>query len=433
MFNKLQADLNKSSRSTGLGIFRIVFGLIALWEVKFFYDIQFLENFILDTPVKFYYDFLPISALDSGTMELLLAGLALSALCITLGIFYRGAIIYFFAVFTYLFLLDKGYYNNHLYLISLMSFLMIFLKLDSALTIVSKKRRSHIPHWQYRILQFQIIVVYFFGGISKLNPFWFEMHPVQELLASKDIQSELMLYFIMIGGLLFDLSIGFLLIWKKTRKYALLAALVFNIMNAWIFDDINIFPFFMIGCLILFIDQEKLEKYLQKLGRKSILEKPTITPIQKIPLILISVYVFWQLVLPLRHYFIDGYPDWTGEGQRFAWRMKIQTRSIKKMQFAILDLDKKIIHEIDPKQYLNGSQYTEMASHPRMIIQFAFFLKEEIAAKMNIFNCRVHSNIKVSFNGTKTQNIFRQDLDLITSWQNNTAIHDWINPLPELK
>ena len=73
-------------------------------------------------------------------------------------------------------LLDKTYYLNHYYFISLISFILIFLpahryfSLDSYFGICEKKR--FIKSWCINIIKLQIGIVYFFAGVSKLNYHW---------------------------------------------------------------------------------------------------------------------------------------------------------------------------------------------------------------------------------------------------------------------
>ena len=91
---------------------------------------------------------------------------------------------------------------------------------------------------------------------------------------------------------------------------------------------------------------------------------------------LIGIYVIFQLAMPLRHYFIPGNVDWTGEGHRFAWRMKIQTRAINKCEFAIFDLDTKTIYPVKIDNHIHDIQKYFMVHYPKMILDFAHYLKK---------------------------------------------------------
>lgn len=437
MINSIKIWALKPHRAESLGIFRVLFGLINLWEVFYLYRIGFLENFIFGPNFLFNYEFLPLHPISRIGMEILLAGLALSCVLITLGYFYRIAICYFFLVFSYFFLLDKGLYNNHIFLISLISFLLIFIDADSSYSI-GKKSKKLIPQWQIRILQLQIAFVFFFGGLAKINPYWIGMHPVKEILEMKStetgiefINSSSFQYIIMLGGICFDILIPFLLWIKKTRPWAIIAALVFNLSNSWIFNDINIFPYFMIAALLLFLDESEFSK-LPFISLEKISEKTPKFKLSKPKMAILSFYILFQLYLPLRHYMYPGYVDWTGDGQHFAWRMKIQHRDIEEMKFAIFDNEKKEIHEIDPKNHLNSSQYHQLSLSPQMIVQFAYFLKDIAQKKEGMKSVMVKSKVKVTFNGTKPSYIFDPTIDLIQGSKSYKYFDEWIEPAPLL-
>src|SRR5690606_31415103 len=137
----------------------------------------------------------------------------------------------FFLAFTYIFLLDQATYLNHFYLISLISFLMIFLPLDCAGSVDAwlwpKMRRATAPAWTLWLLRFQVGVAYTFGGIAKLNSDWLRGEPMRNWLAERwgQMPSETWVLFFSWGGALFDLLIVPALLWHRTRIPAFLAAL----------------------------------------------------------------------------------------------------------------------------------------------------------------------------------------------------------------
>ncbi len=432
--------LNTSYPSYGLGVFRILFGLIMFWEVLYFYRVDLIENFIFLPSTLFNYDFLPLSPMSATAMQFILAGMLLSTVLITIGYYFRLASLYLFLALSYIHLLDKGLYNNHIYLICLISLMFSISNADAALSLKKSRLNPQIPYWQYIIFQIHIAMVYFFGGIAKINPYWLNMHPVKEILAIRAknsgiafISSPIAENFIMYGGLIFDLSIPFLLWYKRTRIPAIVLALFFNLFNAWIFRDINIFPFFMMGALILFLDQNKLESYLKRFNVAISTPKFQTVKLKRPLLIILSIYFTVHFLLPFRHFLYPGYVDWTGEGQHFAWRMKIQHREIKEMKFALFDLDKKEIHEIDPKNFINLSQYQQMSLHPGMAVQFAEYLRQIALKKLQIRNCLVKAKIKVTFNGSKPVYIFDPDLDLLQISNNGYSINEFINSAPQAR
>ena len=430
--------LNRPTYPQGLALFRILFGLIVMWDLKRISDTNLIESFYAHDKI-FYYEFLKLPLPDLSIMKLIMVVLFVCTVLITIGLFYRWAMTLFAIGFSFFFFQDPVLYNNHLYMLCLLSFMMIFIPADAAFSVNKSRRRVTIPQWSYRLLQFQLIVVFFFGGIVKLNPYWFNFHPVEEVLHAVANRSGLdffnsnwMKYVFTYGGIAFDLLIGPLLLIRKTRKLAIFGAIAFNLINSYVFNDIFIFPFFMIAALLLFLDQEKLKNRLDKLGVLSKTKTEISAPnLGKIGLTVIGIYAIVQLLLPLRHYFIEGYTDWTGEAQRFSWRMKIQCRKIEEVKFAIFDIDKKMIHEVDPYTILYPDEVQQMCHSPQMILQFAHYLKDVIAPKNQISNLWIKSKVKVRFNGSKPGYIFDPDLDLIEASEKNEPIHEWINPIPK--
>src|SRR5690606_28811376 len=117
-------------------------------------------------------------------MYLLFATMAVSAVLIMLGLFYRVAAIVFFVAFTYTELIDKTYYLNHYYFISLVSLLMVFLPAHRyfSLDVLRKPAlaKSEVPRWSVGVVRFQLALVYIFAWIAKLDYAWlFEAMPLK--------------------------------------------------------------------------------------------------------------------------------------------------------------------------------------------------------------------------------------------------------------
>lgn len=379
---------------TSIAIFRIGFGLVMIWELIYFIRIDFVKIFLTQPQVQFPYEFLPfLKPLPEPILNILVIVLLICCFFIVIGRYYGQAMILFFLGFSYLFLLDKAYYNTHLYLICLLSFLLIFIPADSKLSFSKKKIKVKKPtlYWHLLVLKLQLVIVYFYGGVAKMNYDWLVSHePVRTVLNTKAQQSFLedilttdgALYFFTFGGLPFDLLIPFLLFIPKTRIFAVICGLLFNIMNAWLFNDIIIFPYFMMLSLILFLDPNKVSSYVRKnlFGKqRKVAVSKEIGVLKKQILILMAVYFMVQTLLPLRHWLYKGNVDWTGIGQRFSWRMKIQHRAVETLDFKVLDMKKKEVIPVEVTSYrLNPDQITQLSQDPRASIQFAKFLKKTL-------------------------------------------------------
>ncbi len=185
----------------------------------------------------------------------------------------------------------------------------------------------------------------------------------------------------------------------------------------------------MIAALILFVDQYHLIERFKK-------EKTDIKSFgfsfeqKKVKRIfpLITVFVIWQLVMPLRHYFVTGYTDWTGDYQQFSWRMKIQHRKLNEFKLSFLDEDKKLIYPIDYKDHLYPDELRNMINRPQMIIQFVNYIEKRVTDRNNLKNYKIVGNISVDFNGQEQVVIFNQNLDLskISPLDN---MYKWVQPI----
>ena len=305
---------------------------------------------------------------------------------------------------------------------------MIFIPADNALSLSKEGRKKLTLGWHLRILQFQFVVVYFFGGLAKINSDWiFRYEPVSTFLKARDFYFEELSVFLAYSGLLFDLFIGFFLLIKKTRVYALILVLLFNVSNHLLFNDINIFPFFMMASSVLFFELNEL-KFFSKINKIST-DTGYVTVPNKLVVFSLCLYVLIQVLMPLRHFLIPGNVDWTGEGQRFAWRMKIQAREIEMCEFAIFDLNKKTIYPLEIGAHIHEVQKFQMIHSPKMILDFAHYLKEYAKEEHQLNNIMVKAKIKVRFNQRKSVEIFSPEIDLTKEKWNSFNHNEWINPL----
>ena len=111
-------------------------------------------------------------------MYLLFAALGILALMIMFGLFYRIAAILFFLGYTYVFLIDQATYNNHFYLICLLSFVLVLAPLNKSWSLdVLRGAETHtdrLPTIWLWLIRFHMGVVYFYGGIAKFDPDWLD-------------------------------------------------------------------------------------------------------------------------------------------------------------------------------------------------------------------------------------------------------------------
>ena len=441
--------------AVNVGIFRICFGLLMLWEMVYLMRLDFVEYFLEKPQILFPYEpFTWIAPLPGLLMQLFLGVLALCCALIAVGKWYRPAMIAFFVGFSYIFLLDKAYYNNHLYLICLVAGWMCWIPADRALSLDRSASASgeYLPRWMLLILQLHIVMVYFFGGIAKLNPDWlFRFQPVELLLQAKAEQtgmesllmSGLAIRLIAYGGVLFDLFVGFFLFMKRFRPYAIAAAILFNLTNSWLFDDINIFPYFMLSALLLFVEPAWLRRQIGRVWkpRPSGKQEKKISVAQPVfawhrpTVVMLVAYLTLHALLPFRHFLIAGNADWTGEAQRFSWRMKIQHRAMTELGFRIYDYDTRKMTPVDIQIMaafgLNRDQMVQMIHDPKMARRFARFLAEDYRKRYRTQKIEVKADIRVAFNGRPPQLLIDPESDLASAPLYLLKHNPWIRQIGE--
>lgn len=391
---------------------------------------------LLQSKFYFTYDgFHWIRPLPAFESLLLFRLLYLSALLFTLGIFYRLSAVIIFLGWTYLFLICKGHYNNHYYLYCLLPFIYCLIdghKWGSISSYFSKSVTHRIPKWQLLLLQFQLAVVYIYGGIAKLHYDWLQGFPMRFWLYDQStafsgwfrgfLQNEWASIFYAYGGILFDLTIVFFLINRKTRYLALIPMFFFHISNHF-FWQIGSFPITMFFATILFFEPDTAQR-LYNLAKHpfkntkafltnqpirqtisffspfAVNKTPPATPNtalptqhsdgtphwkQKIVKGVLVVYILFQLLFPLRRFLYTGHSSWTGEGHLFAWRMML-VDTVEALRMELVLPDGKGSFPVELKQYIGFDQFYRAQRTPTAMLRLAHFIRDEVRQKGGIPN-----------------------------------------------
>lgn len=468
--------------------FRIAFGALMLWESTRYLrrdatGANWISQKFINPDVHFtYFGFDWIRPWSGGGMYWHFYLIGALALCVMLGFAYRAACVLFFLAFTYVFLLDQTEYLNHFYMISLVSLLMAFLPANRAFSIDAKLRpkiRSfEVPAWTLWILRFQLAVVYFYGGVAKMNWDWFQGEPMRMFLYSRAplfpnlaevLTSEATVMAFTWGGLLLDLLIVPFLLWRRTLVPAIIAAFVFHGMNNVLFQ-IGIFPWFMAFGTLLFCppDWMKLTPPTEEQNHRS-KTKPATTDDEDVPaptklsagrkatLAFLAAYVLFQLLVPFRHHLYPGNVSWTEEGHRFSWHMKLRIKQVSSAEFDVVSADDRLLYTLfvdvqrlsDPRDFENpwtmvsadgreadsivttdeitNRQTRAMLGKPDMLLQFTKYLKRRFAEQGD-GEVRIFARVNASLNGRRPQPLVDRNADL-ASIPRTLGHGQWIVPL----
>ena len=385
--------------NSGLVIFRILLGLLIVaesfgaillgWVEAVFIQSKFTFNFIG-------FDFLQF--LHGEKMYSYFFVMGIFGLLITFGLFYRLAMIVFTVMWTAVYLIQKESYNNHYYFLILICIIMIFLpangKLSADAKLFPKIKQNKIPRWMPYLLIFQLAILYFYAAIAKLYPDWLDgtfskilLNGITQRKFFLDIfNQQWFLLFYAYAGILFDLLIMPALLWKKTRKLAIIASFGFHFFNAYSLR-IGIFPFLALSFMVLLYDSIPL-KFLN--NKHEIFPKNNFNT--KLFVVFFVPFFIVQLVMPLRHHFIKGDVLFTEEGHRLSWRMMLRER-IGNLNIKIVDKKTKEYHYHNYASELTSKQIKILTQSPDVIWQYCQKIKKESKKPISIF---IESTISIN-------------------------------------
>jgi vitamin K-dependent gamma-carboxylase-like protein len=442
-FGRIRSALFAPVDISFLVFFRVAFGAVMAWEVLRYFRYGWIASFYIEPRMLFtYYGFDWVRPWAGSGMYVHFAVLGLLAVSILVGYRTRIAAVLFFLGFTYVFLLDVTRYLNHFYLISLLSFLLIFLPAERAFSVDARLnprlRADTVPAWTLWLLRAQIGIAYIYGGVAKLSPDWLRGEPMRMWLAHRMdfpligqfFDREWMVYGFVIGGIVLDLCVVPFLLWPRTRIYAFVAAAAFHLLNARLFD-IGVFPWFMLAATLVFFPPDLVRRMVNRLTkpakRVATRHDPEAVP-SNLVLVLLAAWIVVQVLVPLRHLLYPGDVLWTEEGHRFSWRMKLRDKD-GDARFLITDPASGREWAVNPRAYLGSRQRDRLAGDPDMILQFSHFLAEE-KRKQGFPNVQVHALVMATVNGRGPQLLINPAVDLAK--ERRTLGHArWIMPLTE--
>lgn len=428
--------------------FRVAFGILMLWQVWRYFDHGWIERYYMEPEFYFtYYGFDWIHPWSGNGVVLHFYAMAVLAICMTLGLFYRLSMTLFFLAFTYVFLLDQTNYLNHYYLVALISFLLIFVPAHRGFSIDvwwrPHLRSEAMPTWTLWMLRLQLAIVYFYAGIAKLNQDWLEGQPMRMWLASRTdfpiigrfFTDDWMVYLLSYGGMLFDLLIIPLILWRRTRWFAITSSLIFHLTNYQLFN-IGVFPWFMLAALPLFLPPDWFAKiklpFAQATEQAPSSDRFYLHSHRRLILVLLAAYFAVQLAIPLRHHLYPGNVNWTEEGHRLSWRMKLRSKEADILQFFVINKGTGIIYEVNEYDLLAPRQVDEMSGRPDMLLQFCHYLAklESERTGTQIEQVEIRTYVTVSLNGRSPRLLVNPATNM-TQQPRNLKHAGWIMPFPD--
>lgn len=428
---KLSAYLEAPVSVASLAVFRICFSISMIALVIEY----FREGWVDILSSNFHFTFFPgVVPLHGVGLYMHLWAIAILAFMVGIGFYYRTACLLLFLSYSWIFLCEKSIYQNHTYLICLLSLLFSLVDAHRLFSIDAHRLKLApiVPRWQVDLFRFQFLIVYFYSGLAKLNVDWLQGYPQSAWITDRaahplvgpvlgPIVSSLFLqpWFVPLvtyGGIVIDLTAGFLLWWQPTFLPAAVVLCVFHLLNSSLFS-IDIFPFFMIATLGIFAREDWPLKFAQ---RCKISFPAAVSPSVKLkktqPLLICFVYLYIavQVLVPLRRFLYPGDTSWTEQGQRFAWRMMLRDKNCKGFKMIFVNPETGMNGVIEPEYSMTPLQVQNMRVIPDMMLQYAHAVAAGLQGDLG-FRPIVRVQSLVSLNGRPAQDLIDRTADLAST------------------
>lgn len=432
----MNSRLFKSIDNSPLIIFRIFFGLLFACETFGAILTGWVKNNFIRPEFTFSHIGMEwLQPLPGYGMYFYFCIMGCLSLAVMLGYKYRYSLGALTLLWAGAYFMQKTSYNNHYYLLLLIAFIMLFLPADRYASLDVKQdpalKSLSMPAWCSGVLIFQVAIVYFYATVAKFYPDWLDgtytgilFSEIKTFPAIEKLFGNTAFHlFIAYAGIAFDGLIVPLLFWKRTRTLAVIASLVFHLFNSF-FLKIGIFPYFALSFAVFFYPPETIRSLFFK--RKPVFSEDTEVDSatgKQLFLWLFVPYFIIQLVLPLRHWLIQGDVLWTEEAHRLSWRMMLRERT-GSVAFRVIDkkTQNRIFYPVE--DHLTRRQLDGMSAKPDMIWQMAQKIKSEFLQKG--IQVSIYVDCWVSINHNRAQQLIDPKVDLAAAQWDYFWHNDWI-------
>ncbi len=435
MFNQL---LFKQIDNSALIVFRVFFGLLITLESFGAILTGWVKTVLIDPQFTFtFIGFEWLQPLPGFWMYAYYAVMGIFGVFVMLGYRYRISIIMFAIMWTITYLMQKSSYNNHYYLLIFLSVFMALVPANKYHSIDAKRNpdiiSNSMPQWCSLLFVFQMAIVYTYASVAKMYPDWMDTTVVELLMKTKAhyyiigdfLQQKWLHFFIAYAGIIFDLLVVPLLLFKKTRKYAFFASVFFHMFNSIVFQ-VGVFPYMSLALCLFFFEPKTIKNIFLK--KKELYQKgELIVPKQhNVYVLAFCTYFIIQILLPLRHWAIKDNVLWTEEGHRLSWRMMLRIRS-GRTNFKVVNKETGKQIPIRVENFVSNKQRGNISSKPDFMWQFSQFLKKKFKDEQNM-DVAVYVDSRVGINGNALQPFIDPSVDLASVKWNAFAHSDWILP-----
>ena len=365
-----------------------------------------------------------LAPLPGAGASLHVAVVAFAGLAIAVGWRTRAALGVFLVAFVWMELIDAALYLNHYWLMTLLGTLLFVLPVGRAWSFDSWAGRVTpsrvVPVWMVWAARSQVAVVYVVAGIAKLNADWLlRGEPLGMWLAARGDRPlvgslfDLPLTPLVVSwaGAAFDLTIVGWLLWRRSRRWAYGAVVVFHLTTAALFQ-IGLFPWAMIALTPVFF----APTWPNQLAIGSAKSAPADAPPTKAPATAswvqgaVILLVMINLVVPLRHYAYAGDVTENEAGYYGSLRVML-TEKTGTARFLVSDPTTGQAWTVDPDDSFEPWQVGQLASRRDLLITAAHVIADGARADGHR-RVEVRADAWVSVNGRQRRRMVDPALDL---------------------
>jgi hypothetical protein len=438
--NKLWDFLFSHNDIAPIVLWRICLGVIFFVETVGGIAVGWVKSVFVKSPdFTFHFiDFTFLKFLTGPFMYVHYCILALLSLAVILGYRFRLASILLAIGWACVYFSQKTSYNNHHYLMMVLSTLLATTPAHRKWSLDVKhgrvKAAESVEAYHQVLLVVLMLIVFIYAAGAKIYPDWLRGVPVGSWFKG-GLLSKMQPYlpdFLNIDlitayfGIIFDLLVIPLLLFKRTRLFAFVIGVFFHLTNSITFQ-IGTFPYMMISSIVLFLPPMQLRKifrmhYPEDQGNIHSMSMG----IRKVFFVFFIFFISINLVLPLRHLFYKSNVFWSEEGHRLSWRMMLRSK-YGNAYFMIEEKDgRKFYH--DAKEEMSEKQFRVMSTHPDIIWQYVQYLKKVYGDEVKIF---VESD--VSLNYRPSEPLIVPDYDMSKAKWHLFKSEEWITKGPDWK
>ena len=441
MLRTIRARWDQGADAAGLAVFRIIFGLTMMVGALRFLANGWVDRFFVQP--NYYFDYWGLDWIGVASpvvMHVAVLVLALLGGAIALGMFTRFSLIAFFGLFTYVELIDVTNYLNHYVFVSMLTMVLAFTPCGAKWSFDAWRAgrpTERISMFWYDWLRLQVGAVWVSAAIAKMTPDWlFAAQPMNIWLNAR-VDTPLIGPLLDIwevalvaswAGLLYDLSIPFLLLWRRTRRVAFVAVLGFHLMtHVWF--AIGMFPVIMVGAATIFFDPSWPRRVAERFRGFAPAVVPRMGGLlpQRAVRAFAIVWCAALMVLPVRFLAYGGDILWHEQGMRWAFKVMCREKNGSVTYRVVLPSQGREVLFV-PGQWLTPHQQREMSGQPDMILSLAHDVAGHYRARGH-HDVQVYVDAIASLNGRPAAALIDPRVDLAAT-EDSLLAASWILPAP---